>query len=119
MLVQDVRRFLLRHYPILVKWPLQIYSSATEARILENGPQSRGARSPLLPWRANHPECASSREHASPVINNGVGAVLGRLGIYRPRGEHVSKHAALYLLGPNPSMDLHETGLQVELDRLI
>jgi WD40 repeat protein len=28
MLVQDVIRFLLRHYPTLATWPLQIYSSA-------------------------------------------------------------------------------------------
>jgi WD40 repeat protein len=28
MLVQDATRFLLRHYPTVATWPLQIYSSA-------------------------------------------------------------------------------------------
>jgi hypothetical protein len=42
------------------------------------------------------------------------------LGIYRPGSEDVSGHEALdFLLGPDPTIDLHEPELQVELDRLI
>lgn len=53
-------------------------------------------------------------------MSNVVGAILDRLGIHRPRGEDVSWHEALdLLLGPDPTIDLHEPELQVELDRLI
>src|SRR5438105_3918462 len=52
-------------------------------------------------------------------MNNVADAILDRLGIYRPGGEDVSGHEALDLLGPDPTMNLHEPELQVELDRLI
>jgi hypothetical protein len=53
-------------------------------------------------------------------MNNVVDAVLNRLGIHRPGSEDVSGYEALnLLLGPDPTIDLHEPEPQVALDRLI
>ena len=53
-------------------------------------------------------------------IDNVVDAVLGRLVIHRPSGEDTSGHKALnVLLGPDPTVDLHEPKLQVKLDTFV
>ena len=53
-------------------------------------------------------------------MDNVVDAVLDRLNIYRPGGEDLSAHKALdLLLGPDPTIGLHEPELQVGLDTLI